>query len=409
MEHFPHAASRSGPGRPHSVVVIDDEPLARREIATLLHDSGVSRVLDTPFGHQALQWVMAGEASLVLCDLDMPAMDGVEFIERLAQASPNTPLVLMSATSEKLLRLAAEIAAAYGLQVVTTAAKPLRAADIDRILEHSVARPDCGPRPLAITGEEIARDVRLGRFEVFYQPLVRLVDARCYGAEALVRWQHPVHGQLSPGLFVPLAERCGQITELTRFVAARAIAQLGDWQSAGRVPGGTGLSLNVSPLDTGTAHFAELLEELVLAHNLRPDQITLELTETAVTNKTSVLQFVSRARLRGFQLALDDFGTGHSTLHNLRRIPLDLMKIDQSFVAAAVAEPEARSIVESSVKLGHQLGLRVLAEGVATAHHWALAEELGCDAAQGFWIAPPMPAAGFLNWSDQWRKRHGPR
>ncbi|WP_222195140.1 putative bifunctional diguanylate cyclase/phosphodiesterase [Modestobacter italicus] len=246
------------------------------------------------------------------------------------------------------------------------------------------------PGQLALHGD-LRRAVREGDLEVHHQPKVRLADGRVTGVEALVRWPHPHLGLLMPDRFIVLAEQTGLIAPLTDLVLRRALADARGWREQGRR---LTVAVNVSArllhdLDLPDRVAAALHEERVA-----PDDLELEVTETAAMDDPErAMTVLGRLRLLGVRLSVDDFGTGHASLAHLSRLPVDTLKVDRSFVAGLETEPAARAIVRSTVDLGHALGLSVVAEGVETAEQWHQLAAWGCDLAQGWWLARPVPAA----------------
>lgn len=386
-------------------VVLDDEAAARDAAAAVLRECGVASVVATAHGHHALELVATGHVALIVCDLAMPHMDGVQFIERLAALAPRTPLVLASGTNDKVLKLVEGLARELELNLVGAFKKPILAPEVRRVLARPGIAPEGGRVALAIEAVELREALARGQFEVYYQPIVQLAGGNLLSVEALMRWNHPLHGILGADHFIPLAERSGLVFSLTQRIAADAIAQLGIWNRAGPAGGlPPSVSLNISPHGVGPPGFPDDLAASVIAEGLRPEQVTLELTETAIAESAEITRFVSRVRLRGFQLAIDDFGTGHSGLGQLHRLPFTSLKIDKTFVSGATQDREARAIVEAGVRLGRELGLKTVAEGVEALEEWAALDALGCDAAQGYWISPPIPAHQIPDWVERWRR-----
>ncbi len=234
---------------------------------------------------------------------------------------------------------------------------------------------------------------------VHYQPAVALADGRLSGVEALVRWRHPRHGVLLPGEFVPLIEQTSMIQLLTRDVLDQALRQARVWLDAGlRVP----LAVNLSPRNLQDPLFPGELEEMLYRWEIAPDQIDLEITEsTVMSNPKRAMEAIEQLRAIGTGLVLDDFGTGYSSLTFLRGLPVDTIKIDKSFVEHMVTSDTDRVIVRSLIDLAHDLGLRVIAEGVENELVWRELTELGCDAAQGFYLSTPRPAAELTRWLEE--------
>jgi diguanylate cyclase (GGDEF)-like protein/PAS domain S-box-containing protein len=229
-----------------------------------------------------------------------------------------------------------------------------------------------------------------GQLQVRYQPLVSLADGRITSAEALVRWDHPQRGLLGPGTFISLAEDEGVIGEVFGLVLARACAQARAWQVAHGEAAPT-VAVNLSPLQL---HEPGLLEQVAtaLAHAaLPPERLTLELTENVlVTDPQAAARVMSGLKAIGVRLAIDDFGTGYSSLAYLRALPLDILKVDKTFVDGLEGRDPSALLAGTIVDLGRRLGLQTVAEGVERPEQAALLRELGCDIAQGYLFARPM-------------------
>jgi diguanylate cyclase (GGDEF)-like protein len=256
--------------------------------------------------------------------------------------------------------------------------------------EHSLRR-------LAMLSElrnAIARD----ELALHYQPKVG-VSANGGGvhAEALVRWRHPVHGNVAPDEFIPLAEQSGNIGMITTWVLRRAITDCGAWNAAGL---DITVAVNLSALDLFDAKLPSYVDELLAEARLSPSKLVLEITESAVMKDPAhASKILEQLKRRGVRLAIDDYGTGYSSLAHLKRLPVDELKIDKSFVVnLGKASPEDVLIVRSTIELGHNMGLKVIAEGVEDAEGWRILEDLGCDMAQGYYISRPLPLPEFQEW-----------
>jgi diguanylate cyclase (GGDEF)-like protein len=251
------------------------------------------------------------------------------------------------------------------------------------------------PRRLGLLGQ-LRRALAAGELVVHYQPKADVRSARILGVEALVRWQHPEHGLLGPGEFIPLAETTGLIRPLTSFVLDAALRQCRAWLDAGRE---LSVAVNLSVrclLDlTLPDQIARLLEDTAVA----PERLVLEITESAImTDPTRALEILNRLHTLGVQLAIDDFGTGYSSMAYLKSLPVHELKVDRSFVTHLRHSQSDAVIVRSTVDLGHNLGLRVVAEGVEDEATWQELATLGCDTVQGYYLARPMPAAELVAW-----------
>jgi EAL domain-containing protein (putative c-di-GMP-specific phosphodiesterase class I) len=228
-------------------------------------------------------------------------------------------------------------------------------------------------------------------FALEYQPKVDCRSRRVLGVEALLRWHHPGLGDVAPDRFVPLAEETGLIGTLTRWVLDATLRQCQRWLDTGLE---VNVAVNLSALDAQDAELPSVIADVLARWNVPASRLTLELTESALlADPTRALDVLGRIDALGVHISLDDFGTGYSSLGYLKRFPVRELKIDRSLVADIIHEPRDRAIVRSTVELGHNLGLVVVAEGVEESATLDLLQMLGCDQAQGFHIGPPMSAA----------------
>jgi diguanylate cyclase (GGDEF)-like protein len=231
---------------------------------------------------------------------------------------------------------------------------------------------------------------------VYYQPIVDLDDLTVTGAEGLVRWEHPERGLIPPNAFVQTVEQTGLIGPLTRHVLERAIAECAGWRKAGRP---LSVAVNLSVRNLLDRDLPREIDRLLSTYSLPPEALQLEITESMImSDPERAMATVTRLSDLGVRLSVDDFGTGYSSLANLRRLPIDELKIDRSFVSPMLADESDLIIVRSTINLGHDLGLKIIAEGVEdrdTLDHLAL---LGCDLAQGYHLSRPLPGDGFERW-----------
>ena len=234
------------------------------------------------------------------------------------------------------------------------------------------------------------------QLSLVYQPKVQMGDRRVRSLEALVRWTHPQLGPIPPADFVPLAEQTGAIGELTRWVLRNAIAQLAKWRAAGL---DSELAINLSASDLSDAELPEEILGLLARNDVLPRQLQLEITESVVMRELDkAVRVMRRLREAGIRFAIDDFGTGHSSLAQLKALPVDELKIDRSFVRDLEQGTRDDAIVRSAVELSHSLGLKVVAEGIETPAAWTALLRLGCDYAQGYFISRPMPPEQVVSW-----------
>jgi diguanylate cyclase (GGDEF)-like protein/PAS domain S-box-containing protein len=237
--------------------------------------------------------------------------------------------------------------------------------------------------------------------DVHYQPVVRLDDRVPVGAEALARWHHPIEGDVAADEWVPIAEETGLIPLVGKQVRRRAASDLAIWDRAGVPP--LRIAMNVSPLEFREPGLAETILWEFKRAGVLPARLAVELTESAFAGEHAIVDGLRQLRETGVKTAIDDFGTGHSALSHLASLPVDLLKIDRSFVARLPEHPESRAIVEGVVMLAHRLGLQIVAEGIEGEEQAAYLAEIGCEFGQGYLFARPMPAATFAEWIEQAR------
>jgi EAL domain-containing protein (putative c-di-GMP-specific phosphodiesterase class I) len=229
-----------------------------------------------------------------------------------------------------------------------------------------------------------------------YQPTIDVSSGRVKGVEALVRWHHPRRGLVPPDQFIPLAEETGVIGALTYFVLDEALRQCRAWQDAGL---DLSMSVNLSMRNLHDPQLADTLAAMLLDSGVDPSRITLEITESMImAHPKRALAVLEHLRSLGVRMSIDDFGTGYSSMAYLKRLAVDALKIDRSFVRTLATDASDRAIVRSTIELAHNLGLQVVAEGVEDQLSYHQLAGLGCDLAQGYYMGRPMPAAEFDAW-----------
>jgi EAL domain-containing protein (putative c-di-GMP-specific phosphodiesterase class I) len=238
---------------------------------------------------------------------------------------------------------------------------------------------------------------------MYYQPKVCLADGRITQVEALVRWVHPERGFIPPDEFIPFAEHTGYIRMITRWVLDHVLRQSARWRDSGVK---LNISINLSARDLLNPELPAIFIELMKTHKAAADWLSLEITESAIMADPLRAQGVLESlRGIGFHIAVDDFGTGHSSLAYLKKLPVGELKIDKSFVINMARDKDDASIVRSTIDLGHNMGLVVVAEGVESRETWDMLQAWGCDIAQGYFISRPLPPENLLEWlpQSQWQ------
>jgi len=251
---------------------------------------------------------------------------------------------------------------------------------------------------------ELEHAIVNGELFLNYQPIVDLTSREIMGSEALVRWRHPRRGVVPPLEFIGLAETSGLIDALTEWVLDSALAQWREWRATGFAPL---LAINISAKNLARSDFPDNAAAACRKYGVPCERISLEVTESATQDSIDMMEKLTRLRLKGFNCAIDDFGTGFSSLVQLRDLPFSEMKIDRSFVMTADTSKADRVIVKAIIDLAHNLSLGVVAEGVESSEVLDLLFDLGCDRAQGYHIARPMPGETVAAWAADWQARPG--
>jgi EAL domain-containing protein (putative c-di-GMP-specific phosphodiesterase class I) len=255
-----------------------------------------------------------------------------------------------------------------------------------------------------ILANELRAAPRTDAIEVWYQPVAALASGTVIGCEALLRWHHSQHGAIPPEEFIPLAEQSGIIGELTWWVLDAAIRQARIWQDRGQ---NLGVSVNIAARTLLEADLLDRLAQMLATAGVPPKLLTLELTESSIMSDPIRSEKVLAALGElGLRVAIDDFGTGYSSLTRLKQLPIHVVKIDKSFVISMSVDEGDHAIVRSTIELARNLGHTVVAEGVENQVTWDTLAQLGCDWAQGFYLARPMTAATFDVWLRQRRRGH---
>ena len=285
-------------------------------------------------------------------------------------------------------------------RLLVHAALAMRSVKLDGGAGHALFHPamDVDLRDQAELLQDLRHAVRRGQLELYYQPKIDARSLQVTAAEALLRWQHPQRGMISPGVFIPLAERHGLIGSIGQWVIDEACRQAAQWRERGlrmRV------AINISGHQLRQDNLVQHVEAALGRHGIPPGRLTCEITESVAMEDTSQTRAAfERLRRAGLHISIDDFGTGHSSLAVLRRLPAAEIKIDRAFITDLASSADARSIVQTIVQLARTLDLRVVAEGVETEAQRDQLVALGCDELQGHLFAKPMTASSLALWAD---------
>ncbi|MES3015838.1 MAG: EAL domain-containing response regulator [Pseudomonadota bacterium] len=389
------------------ILVLDDDPFMLKLLRRVLASLGFSQVTTCESGRAALEWIDSpqGAPALILFDLNMPGMDGVEFVRHLVDRRYAGSLILVSGENERMLQTAESLVRVHHMTVLGRLHKAVTRQAMAALLDDWTPQP-LG-RPLVAKklygADEVRSAIANGELVNHYQPKVAVATGQVKGVEALVRWRHPVDGMVFPDQFIGVAEEHGLIDDLTAAVLCAGLTHARRWRDMGLA---LRLSVNVSMDNLVSLDFPDFVAGRAAAAGVPPEDVVLEVTESRLMKDLRTpLEVLARLRLKRFSLSIDDFGTGHSSLAQLRNFPFDELKVDRGFVHGACNDETLRAIYEASLGLARQLGMEIVAEGVEDRDDWDFLRRTGCGLAQGYFIAKPMPAEALPGWIRAWDVR----
>jgi EAL domain-containing protein (putative c-di-GMP-specific phosphodiesterase class I)/CheY-like chemotaxis protein len=376
-------------------LVVEDQGFQRWTLEQMLRSLGAAQVHSAEEGRQALEVVRCADppVDVIVTDLNMPGMDGIEFIRHVGECGSRAAILLVSEQDPTLLASVAAMTEAYGVGLLQALRKPLTPQKLAAALARYHKPVEAAEAPRAFTLREIDAGIRNDEFAPYFQAKVSLSSGNIEGAEALARWHHPQFGLVAPARFISVLESNGKIDAMTMAVLRKSAVQCRAWRARGF---STTVSVNLSLTLLDEVGLADRFDDAIAEEGLTPADVVLEVTETAATSHVAhVLENLSRMRMKGFGLSIDDYGTGYASMQQLARIPFTELKIDQSFVHSAVNGGSSRAMLESSLEIAAKLGISAVAEGVSTAEELTLLRELGCPYGQGNYLIEPLPAAEF--------------
>jgi EAL domain-containing protein (putative c-di-GMP-specific phosphodiesterase class I) len=384
------------------VMVVDDDPMMTALIDLLLRSLDIAQIETLNEGAAALGRLTMQTADLLICDLNMPDMDGVQLMNRVASLEQRPAIILLSGEDPRILDSSRQFAEAKRLSVLGVLRKPLARESLMELLRRYRPDPDHHAHERQrtnLSAVDLTVGLGNGALHLVYQPKVDLRSGALVGVESLLRWSDPRCGSVNPADVVASAERHELIDELTLAVLAHAARDRHLAASQGLA---INFAVNLSLRNLKQASIVGRMHEIVTKARNESSDFTLEVTEThLVDDVAGVLEALIRLRLLGFKIALDDYGTGASTMQMLSRLPSTELKIDRSFVAAAPNSRQGRAFLKSAIELGLQMGQSVVAEGIETESERALALELGCQFGQGFLFARPLAFDALLAWDRE--------
>lgn len=404
------AAAPAPARRLPSILLVDDDPFMLGMQLRMLRSMGYP-MIGAAGGAEAALVVLLNNpqaVDVVVCDLNMPGMDGIAFLQRLNAKAFRGNIILLSGEGVRIMHTVQKLLAGGQLVILGALEKPAGRAALRALLDCwkppvGQATAPAGEPAQSFTNADLHAANRERQWVLHYQPKVDLRTGVLAGVEALVRWRHPQHGLIYPDRFIGRAEDCGAVDGLTEWVLQEALEQVGRWRNQDLA---IHMAVNVSMENLRAPDFAQRLATRVRHACSAPQDLTLEVTESRLMSPGPVpLETLVRLRMQRFGLSIDDFGTGHSSLAQLRDVPFTELKIDRGFVHGARHNQIIRPMLEGSIGIAKRLGMQAVAEGVETEEDWQLLREIGCDLAQGWFIGRPMTQDKLHPWLDHWESR----
>lgn len=402
LSSFPMAdasASARGISDLHVLLVEDDELQLALLSASLRH-CGVTRLTAMHDGWGALAHLAAGPCDLVISDLHMPGMDGIEFLNRAAEFDVGG-FAISSGADQDIMRAAEAVVSDCGGQLLGILTKPLSLEVLRGLLEKSLRVTHALPRrgselQPAVPAAELRTALERNEFIPYYQPKIQLQTGSISGVEVLCRWQRACGQVVGPEQFIHVMEGTPLMAQLSWTLLERVMADTASW---GQEAGAVSVAFNLSACMLEDPALPDKLLSACKRHDLPPQRITLELTETVAASRPRLVRdTVARLGLRGFKMSIDDFGTGYASMDLLLRLPFRELKIDRSFIASLKAGGKATPMLDAMITLGRRLNMEVVAEGVETEAELACILQLGCTTGQGYLFAKPMPNEALCSW-----------
>ncbi|WP_158592064.1 EAL domain-containing protein [Pseudomonas cavernicola] len=390
---------------PFSALILDDHAFQRLVAVQAMQGLVSGPILQASEGAEALEQLTThGAVDILLCDIQMPGMDGLAFIRAVSERGLARSVILCSEIAPELRHSVMQMVDLLGLPLLGDLGKPLRIVKLAAMLRRFEAKRHESGKTLPALIElpsqvEVQRALVDGEFEAHYQPKLDLISGRPLGAEVLARWRHPRRGVLGPQHFLTAVLRYGQLGELFEQLLEQGLALAGRLRAEGRpLP----LAFNLDAEQLSDRKLCTGLAEGLKRHRLLGSDLTFEITESSMLHAPATsLENLVRLRLMGCGVSVDDFGTGFSSLKRLCEMPCNELKLDASFIRGMIKHERYRAAVASTLAFAHTLNLHVVAEGIETVEQLTLLRSLGGTCGQGFLLAKPLAEEQLLAWLKQ--------
>lgn len=395
------------PYRDIHVLIVEDDTFQRSIIAEMLRAIGLNTISEASNGAEALTIIrdeVPKKVDLIISDLKMPEMDGMEFLRRLGEAELNIEMIVLSAMDKKLLSTVNRISESYQIKLLGVLEKPITMKKLHSVMARSgklETKPlETNSQSPEFSIQDIIGGLKAKQFIPYLQPKVDLKSGRIIGAEALARWSHPTHGIVLPYAFIDKLEENKLIDDLT-FVMLKETAAI--CQELTSNQHNIQISVNLSLMSLEDPEMARKITSIVTENGGDPKRFILEITESIAMKDTPVaLENLARLSMNGFTLSIDDYGTGYSNLHQLTHIDFGELKLDRSLVHGVDNNESMKVIVASNIKMADTLGIKCVGEGIEDKQDWEALKSMGCHIGQGYHIAKPMSVLDFYDFIEDY-------
>lgn len=388
------------------VLVIDDFEEVRDHHRFVLRSLGITDTVDATDGHDAIRILTdpANQFDLILCDLQMPQLDGIETIRALSYLGVHGAVAVLSVEDEQVMAGAGFLAEAHGLRFIGTIEKPLTAQKLTDTLHRmrELTSPEGnGLKPEPPSARDVARGLELDEFTFFYQPQVHMGSGRLYGVEALLRWRHPTRGLLTAEAFMATVNGADDLVErMTTLVLEHTVAFASRWHRAGRAGQ---VAVNVPGRALEMLEFPERLDALARQAEIPHETFCVEVAEHELADDpTAIVDVAARLRLKRFRVCIDQFGGSEFGLRHLQHSPVTEVKLARTFVQGCATTPTKQAVLEATITLARLRNVTAAAEGVRHRTDWDQLRALGCDVAQGNFVVRPLGEEVLGEWVGRW-------
>ncbi len=388
------------------VLVIDDLEEVRDQHRLILRNAGITETAEASDGHAAIALLTdpANQFDLILCDLQMPRLDGVETIRALSYLGVQGAVAVLSVENEQVMAGAGFLAEAHGLRFIGSVAKPLTREKLDEILQRMrepQIREATGSAPRCPTAADVARGLDDDEFAFFYQPQLHMESGQLYGVEALLRWRHPARGLLTADTFMPTVHASNALlVRVTDLILDRAAAFAARWRAMGRREP---VAVNVPGAAMEILEFPERLEALAAKLDLPHDMLRVEVSEQELAaDPMLIVDVAARLRLKRFGVSIDQFGGSEFGLQHLAHMPVNEVKLMRAIVHGCATAPARQAVLDAALMVAEHRGMTVVAEGVRHRTDWEYLKTAGCDAGQGNYVVRPLGEDMLEEWVERW-------